>query len=136
MFSYVFVQLFQNTPMKTSVMEFRKVLGCRLSPCVLYKKCFHQRQCLEIFGYEIIPTKKSAKDFYSTIVIRNGKTMSFSIFLFLMAMILVATFLRIALSIDVVSHFHVKNISSQCIVEVLENFETKSLCWNLSVAYT
>ena len=62
--------------------------------------------------------------------------MSFSIFLFLMAMILVATFLRIALSIDVVSHFNVKNISSQCIVEVLENFETKSLCWNLSVAYT
>ena len=40
--------LFQNTIMKTSVIEVRRVKGCRLWSCVLVKNWLHQRQFSEI----------------------------------------------------------------------------------------
>ena len=58
------MQLFQNTLIKLSVMEFSGVLN--YTPIVLFyiKKWLHQGQFVDIFIGEIIPTKKSVMGSY------------------------------------------------------------------------
>ena len=58
------VQLFQNTLIWSSVMEYSSVLDCTSIVLFYIKKWFHQGQFLEIFRGEIIPTKKSVIDSY------------------------------------------------------------------------
>ena len=58
------VQLFEKTLMKSSVKDFSRVMGCRLQSCVILKSYTTMRQVLEVFGGEIIPTKKSALHSY------------------------------------------------------------------------
>ena len=48
---------FQNTLMKTSIIEFTVLLGCRFQYCVSTKKWPHQRHFFETFRDNIIPPK-------------------------------------------------------------------------------
>ena len=60
------MQLFQNTPIKTSVMEFSRNLGCWQYSRVMIKKQLHQRQFLEVFSDEIILKETFVMDSYSS----------------------------------------------------------------------
>lgn len=66
-FTDFFVLLFQNTLIKTFVMEFIRVLGCTLQSCVSNKKWLHQKKLLEVLGDQITPTKmEQSKIFQGT----------------------------------------------------------------------
>ena len=71
--AYVFLDTFESfwcSYFKTDCVLFvyylhKYIIGSMLQSCVLNKKCLHQRKFLEIFGDEIISTKKPAIDSYS-----------------------------------------------------------------------